>query len=140
MKKRLQIICIVISFLALAGCAGNKESENPFRHQMEQTQSFCIWQDGKEVATFSKTGYQFWCSTKDKVIRILDNDGEKYTELKLDAMPAEGKKVNGALQGNMGISAGEIRNLYILKQDTRNIWLWSDDSNIGLVLPKYGIL
>ncbi len=140
MKTRHLIICIAAGFLALAGCSGNKESENPFRNQMEQTQSFCIWLDGKQAVTFSRTGYQFCCSPKDKTVRILDNDGEKYTELKLDEMPAEGKKVNGTLQGNMGVSAGSIKNLYILKQDTRNVWLWSDDSNTGLVLPKYGIL
>ncbi len=134
------LLCIVIAILAATGCSGNKEKENPFRGQMEQAESFGIWQDGKQISVFSRTGFQFWCSPSDKTIRILDNDGVKYTDLKLDEMPAESKKVNGTFQGNMGVDGVTVKNLYILKQDTRNVWLWSDDSNIGLLLPKYGIL
>ena len=64
---------------------------------------------------------------------------QEHTDLKLDAMPAEGKKVNGSLDGNMGVSVPEIKGLYILKQDKRYVWLWSDESSTGLIIPKYGL-
>ena len=140
MKHMIRTILAAAVIILTAGCTGDKENASPFRRQMEQVQGLGIWQEGKQIIAFSRTGSQYWCSPDDKLIRILDNDGQKHTDLQLQEMPAEGRKVSGTLTGNMGLNSAEVKDLYILKQDTRNVWLWSDESNVGLVLPKYGIL
>lgn len=140
MKTAIRIFCLIFCLLCMAGCAGSREDGHEFRDQMEQTQSLGIWKDGRQIVAFSKSGHQYWCSPSERTIRIIDNEGMEYSELRLDKMPAEGLKTDGTLLGNMGAGPLEIRDLYILRHDMRNIWLWSDADNIGLILPKYGIL
>ena len=139
MKAILNILCTAACIISLSACKSGSEEGSPFRDSMEAFQTPGIWHEGRQVLTFSKINHQYWCSPSERIIRICDNDGVKHTDLKLDAMPAEGKKVNGSLDGNMGVSVPEIKDLYILKQDKRYVWLWSDESSTGLIIPKYGL-
>lgn len=139
MRQLTHILCIISVILSAAGCTGSGE-DNPLRDKMEQVRSLGIWKDGSQIVPFSKSGDQYWCSPSERTIRIIDNEGAEYTELRLDRMPAEGIKVSGTLTGTMGTGTVEVKELYILRQDLRNIWLWSDVSGVGLVLPRYGIL
>ena len=143
MKLQLRIFSAIAFLLCIAGCTGSGGSGGDgdrFREQMEQSQSLGVWKDGRQIFTFSKTSHQYWCSPSDRTIRIIDNDGAELILLRLDRMPAEGVTTDGTLSCDTGAGATRVEELHILKHDIRNIWLWSDVNNIGLVLPKYGIL
>lgn len=140
MRLQLRIFSMIACLLCIAGCAGSGVDGDRFREQMEQSQSLGVWKDGRQIVTFSKTAHQYWCSPSERTIRIIDNDGAELVLLRLDRMPSESVAADGTLSGDTGAGTIGIKDLYILKHDVRNIWLWSDVNNIGLVLPKYGIL
>jgi hypothetical protein len=135
MKSKLHILLTLATCILLAACNGKEDTAA--RDALSASQEMGIYKDGTSVLAFSKTKHQYWCSPSEATLRILTNDGTSSTTLKLNAMPTESSKVSGEFSGNMSVT-GKVTGLRVLKKDSRNVWLWSDDDKIGLILPAIG--
>ena len=79
------------------------------------------------------------CNPSQKLFRIQDAQGKQYTALQLNALPSGQERTDGKVEGNMGIKLDGITQLYILQSDEQFVWLWSDDTCIGFILPNIGL-
>lgn len=137
MNRKFHALLAIAACVLMAACNGTKE-DNTARDAFSASQEMGIYRDGKAVLTFSKTRHQYWCSPSAATLRILTNDGASHTTLKLNAMPTENTETDGEFSGNMSVS-GKVSGLRILKKDSRNVWLWSDEDKVGLMLPVTGM-
>ncbi len=136
--KTLKYIGLALCAMFVSAC-NDDDTYAGQRNQLSSSTEIGIYRDGSELLAFDKDNQQYHFSPSAKTFTIMTDDGQKYTTLTLESLPTETTRVKGTLTGNMGVTMGEITGIYLLKKDARYIWLWSDDSGIGFVLPKWGM-
>lgn len=133
-----RIFAALVSCLLLSACSGDKE-DNTFREEFSAAEDLGIYQDGKPALTFLKNKHQYYCNPKERILRIIDNEGTRDVTVKLSATPSSSEGVSGTVSGNMGITGFSFSELRILKIDSRTVWLWSDNDKTGFILPSAGL-
>ncbi len=139
MSKSLLPAVLVSLLLPLCSCVRDDGSE-ALRESFRSQEEYVLCEGDRTLQTFDRESYQYWCSPDRGLYRFSDMDGEKYMTLTLSGLPSEGDKVSGSISGNLGLAGMELSDLYILKKTTSAVWLWSDSSRSGIVLPAWGIL
>lgn len=129
---------LLIASTLLCACNGGKEDDHS-REEFSATESLGIFKDGESVFTFLKNTHQYYCSPKDGLLRIIDNEGTRDVTIKLSAMPSSSAEVSGTVSGNMGLQGFSFSGLRILKTERRTVWLWSDKDKAGFILPSAGL-
>lgn len=132
------LVSLLISATLLCACNGGKEEDHS-REDFSATESLGIFKDGQSVFTFLKNTHQYYCSPKDGLLRIIDNEGTRDVTIKLSAMPSSTEEVSGTVSGNMGLQGFSFSGLKVLKVDRRTVWLWSDKDKTGFILPSAGL-
>ncbi len=139
MKVPLNTVIALLLFTALLpACNGDKE-EDHLREDFSVTESLGIYQDGSQTLSFLKNKHQYYCNPKERILRIIDNEGTRDITVRLSAMPSSSEGVSGTVSGNMGITGFSFSELRILKIDSRTVWLWSDKDKAGFILPSAGL-
>ncbi len=139
MTKNILHIALVLSVLALVSCKRDDGSE-ALRESFRAQEEYVLCEGDKVLQTFDRASYQYWCSPDKGLYRFSDEDGNKYMTLTLSGLPSESGKVSGSVSGTLGHDGLELADLYILKKTTSAVWLWSDSSRCGIVLPAWGII
>lgn len=66
----------------------------------------------------------------------MDDAGMQYVEIVLGGMPQESKAVSGELTSvGFKLSDKKMQDVVLLKQDGERLWLWSDATHTGMILP-----
>ncbi len=140
MSKSLLPAVLVSFLLPLVSSCVRDDGSEALRESFRSREEYVFCEGDETLQTFDRGIYQYWCSPDKGLYRFSDMDGEKYMTLTLSGLPSEDKKVSGSISGNLGISGRELPELYILKKTTSAVWLWSDSSRCGIVLPAWGII
>ncbi len=139
MSKFLLPAVLVSLLLPLCSCVRDDGSE-ALRESFKAREEYVLCEGDRLLQTFDRESYQYWCSPDRGLYRFSDMDGGKHMTLTLNGLPSESGRVSGSLSGNLGLAAMELSDLYILKKTAYAVWLWSDSSRCGIVLPAWGIL
>lgn len=139
MTKNILHIALVLSVLALVSCKRDDGSE-ALRESFRTQEEYVLCEGDKVLQTFDRASYQYWCSPDKGLYRFSEIDGDNYMTFTLSGLPSEGGKVSGSVSGTLGHDGLELADLYILKKTTSAVWLWSDSSRCGIVLPAWGII
>ena len=138
--KTFKYILLLISVSLLYACS---KDENDLykeeRNSLLSSTQIGIYQNGKALLLFDKQAHQYYCNPSQKLFRIQDAQGKQYTALQLNALPSGQERTDGKVEGNMGIKLDGITQLYSLQSDEQYVWLWSDDTCIGFILPNIGL-
>lgn len=130
---------LLSSLLLMAACS--KDESYPFaeeRRSLTDSTRIGFYKEGKALLHLDQEAHQYYCSPSEFIYRIQTNDGKERTTLRLSNIPTEKQKANGRIEGNMGVEMGEVRNLYVLKRNGENVWLWSDEDRVAVILPNLG--
>lgn len=111
----------------------------PIHEEFSKASIIGLYDEEKGGFLFDKTTHQFAVNPKTLTFRILDNDGDKYVEITLSAMPTADDAVTAKLRSNVGLEDRTIENIILLRKDNENLWLWSDSAVTGLLLPWYDL-
>ena len=136
--KTLKYICLALCAMVAFACSDDDPREAQ-RSEIQSSTEMGIYRDGQRWLAFDNDTHLYSCNPSAKTFPIMTDDGLNYTTLTLENLPTEAVKVDGKLTGNMGVEMEKITGIYLLKKDVRYIWLWSDDTGIGFVLPKFGM-
>ena len=139
MSRNILHIALVLSVLALASCKRDDGGE-ALRESFRTQEQYVLCEGSEVLLTFDRASYQYWCSPDKGLYRFSEIDGDGYMTLTLSGLPTEGGKVSGSVSGTLGHDGLELDDLYILKKTTSAVWLWSDSSRCGIVLPAWGII
>ena len=140
MSKSLLLPAVLASMLLpLCSCVRDDGSE-ALRESFRAQEEYVLCEGDRTLQTFDRENFQYWCSPDRGLYRFSDMDGEKYMTLTLSGLPSEENKVSGSVSGNLGLAGMELPDLCILKKTTFAVWLWSDSSRCGIVLPAWGII
>ena len=138
--KTFKYILLLFSVSLLYACS--KDENDLYKEERSSLLSSTqigIYQNGKALLLFDKQAHQYYCNPSQKLFRIQDVQGKQYTALQLNALPSGQERTDGKVEGNMGIKLDGITQLYILQSDEQFVWLWSDDTCIGFILPNIGL-
>lgn len=138
MKTLFRIFILIFTCLLISACRSDKE-DNRLREDFSAAEVLGIYQEGKPVLTFIKNKHQYYCSPKERILRIIDNEGTRDVTVKLSGMPSSSGTVSGTVSGNMGITGFSFSELRMIRNENRTVWLWSDKDNVGFILPSVGL-
>ncbi len=130
---------LLLSVLALVSCKRDDGGE-ALRESFRTQEEYVLCEGEKVLLSFDRASYQYWCSPDKGLYRFSEIDGDDYMTLTLNGLPTESGKVSGSVSGTLGHDGLEFADLYILKKTTSAVWLWSDSSRCGIVLPSWGII
>lgn len=134
--KRSVIILAVLSLL-LISC--ERDDTKALRENFQTLETYGICKDDAMVLNIDMSKYQYWCSPSRGLYRFTDGDGTQDLTLTLTGgEPSTDGYVDGVISGTLGQNGLKFTDLYILKQTSAMVWLWSDSDKSGIILPVWG--
>lgn len=138
--KYAKYVIAALSLLA-AACKNDPVDNNAMQGQREAllaTSEIGIYQNGSAVLRFDKTTHQLGVSPAKYQFRILDNAGMQYVEITLGAIPQGSVTVTGEVSSKgYKLSNLKMQDVVLLKQEGELLWLWSDATHTGMILPWF---
>ncbi len=132
-------IFAAVLFLTFAACANDGTDDSVLTSQREAllaATDMGIYVNGSPALRFDKNAHQLSVSPSEYRFRIMDNPGMQFVEIKLGGMPQEGQAVSGELAGTgFKVSDKKMQDVVLLKRDGDRLWLWSDATHTGMILP-----
>lgn len=126
-------------FLVLGACSNDPTDDKALVGQREallSTDAMGIYVNGSSALRFDKMSHQLSLSPSKFRFRLMDNAGMQYVEITLSAMPQEGKPVSAELRSSgFKVSDKKMQDVVLLKREDDRLWLWSDATRTGLILP-----
>lgn len=136
MKYLKYFVLSLFAFTTLS-CADDK-TVTPIvsleREAFLATNAVGLYQDGELRFRCDKKDYQFIVDLMKLTSRAQHDDGEKYFEVTLSAMPLNSNPISVTIAENVGLGAIHIKTLTPLRMNDDHLWLWSDEDHMGLIL------
>lgn len=137
--KTFKYILLLISVSLLYACS---KDENDLykeeRNSLLSSTQIGIYQNGKALLLFDKQAHQYYCNPSQSSFAYRMRKEAIHSSS--TECPSSGQeRTDGKVEGNMGIKLDGITQLYILQSDEQFVWLWSDDTCIGFILPNIGL-
>lgn len=98
------------------------------------TNAVGLYEDGGLRFRCDKKDYQFIVNPTKLTSRAQHDDGEKYFEVTLGAMPSNSNPIAVTIAENVGLGAIHIKTLTPLRMNDDHLWLWSDEDHKGLII------
>lgn len=134
---RRAFIILASFLLLLASC--EPDNTKALRENFGTLETYGICKDDTMVLSIDMTKYQYWCSPSRGLYRFTDGDGTQDLTLTLTGgEPSTDGYVDGVISGTLGQNGLKFTDLYILKQTSAMVWLWSDSDKSGIILPVWG--
>lgn len=106
------------------------------RTALTGTSAYGVYQNGQSRYVFDKNQHQLYVNPSKHTYRIQNDLGTKYAELTLKAAPSRNESVSGTLSQNVGLTSVAPTDIILLKSDKDHLWLWSDDTHTGFIVPQ----
>lgn len=106
------------------------------RKALTAATQYGIYQNGQASFVFDKNLHQLYVNPSKYIYRIQNDLGTKYAEVALQAAPSKKQGTTGTLTQNVGITSVAPNDLILLKSDREHLWLWSDDTHTGFIVPQ----
>lgn len=134
LKYMIAVLCLTV-----VSCANDDTDGSVLINQREAllaATDMGIYINGTVALRFDKSSHQMSVSPSKYQFRILDNSGIQHVEITLGGMPQEGKAVTGKLVSTgFKLSDKKMQDVVLLKRDGDQLWLWSDATHTGMILP-----
>ena len=125
--------------LGTVSCAEDETNDSVLAGQREALLAetdMGIYVNGSAALRFDKKTHQASVAPSTYRFRIMDDAGMQYVEIVLGGMPQESKAVSGELTSvGFKLSDKKMQDVVLLKQDGERLWLWSDATHTGMILP-----
>lgn len=98
-----------------------------------------VYDNAEGVYLFDKAAHQLTVNPQTFTFRIGDNNGDKYIQVVLSDMPTLEQAVMATLSSNVGLEKRTFDDIILLRQEDNRLWLWSESTLTGLLLPWYDL-
>lgn len=143
--KSIAYLCVMVAAFVscMTGCDNDKNKHDPKKgeEQFERKTVPGAYNGLEGIYVFNKTNDQLYWDSASNTARILNNDGTKYIEVRLNGpVSTSGQTVDVSVV-NHGM-AGDLKNysslqMRVSKKNRDYVWLWSDSELLGLLIRRW---
>lgn len=130
---------LLVFLLLLTAACNDDDADSTIRNDRREAflaaDEVGIYEDGVPALQFDPTTQQLTCAPSKFRFCILDNAGDRYVEIRLDAMPQQEKGVTTFLTNSgFDLTSKKMTDVVLLKREGDLLWLWSDATRTGMIL------
>lgn len=139
MKAKYIFMCIAVAaVMGFTACDNDREkTHTPSSGLFLRKTTPGVYESTKSIYAFSKISDQLYVNTSTNTYRIVSDDGSKYVQVALDSsIPGMGEKVTATItsKGIEAVGKYDPIEFEVMKKDSENCWLWSQEKGLGLIL------